>query len=143
MTPLDVSDRLEILELLARYCLAVDRGDWDLLDTVFTREALIDHTSTGGIKGDREEVKRWLAEVLAGWPGRQHLVGAASITGDRATAVVSAPYTDTLSPSRDMITADTKGLLRGGGWYHHRLVRTADGWRSTELVNEQTWRTVT
>lgn len=143
MTPLEVSDRLEILDLLARYCLAVDRGDWDLLDTVFTDEALIDHSSTGGMKGDRDEVKRWLAEVLVAWPGRQHLIGTASITLDGAEATVSAPYTDTLSPRRDMIGATAKGLLRGGGWYHHRLVRTEVGWRSRELVNEQTWRTAT
>jgi SnoaL-like domain len=143
MTPQEVSDRLEILDLLARYGLAVDSGDWSLFDTVFTADALIDHSSTGGVKGDREEVSRWLAEILPTWPGRQHLIGTATIRVEGDEATVSAPYTDTLSPSRDMISASEKGLLRGGGWYHHRLTRTPEGWRSRELVNEQTWRTAT
>jgi hypothetical protein len=41
-----------------------------------------------------------------------------------------------------MIPADAKGFVRGGGWYHHRLIRTADGWRSRELVQKQAWRTI-
>jgi hypothetical protein len=29
----------------------------------------------------------------------------------------------------------------GGGYYNHRLVRTAEGWRSVELIEEEVWRT--
>ncbi|NUO97472.1 MAG: SnoaL-like domain-containing protein, partial [Nonomuraea sp.] len=75
------------------------------------------------------------------WPGRLHLIGAARIdfTGDLAR--VSAPFTDTLAPTRDLAEAGAKGFLHGGGWYHHRLRRTPGGWRSEELVEEQSWRT--
>ena len=34
----EISDRLEIEQLIVRYTVAIDRKDWDLLDTVFTTE---------------------------------------------------------------------------------------------------------
>ncbi|MER5623339.1 nuclear transport factor 2 family protein [Streptosporangium sp. NPDC002544] len=138
----EMADRLEIGELLARYAYAVDTGDWERLDLVFTPDAVIDYTSAGGIRGSRDEARRWLAEVLPTWPGRQHLIGVMTIRFDGDEAAVTASFTDTLAPSREMIAADTAGLIRGGGWYHHRLVRTMYGWRSRELIEEQTWRTV-
>jgi hypothetical protein len=136
-----IADRLEITELLARYARAVDAGEWDLLDEVFTVDAVIDYRSAGGIRGGRDEVKAWLAEVLRHWPGRLHLIGAATIALHANEAQVSAPFSDVLAPSRDMAAAGTQGYLHGGGWYHHRMRRTSDGWRSVELVEEQTWRT--
>ncbi|MEU5865136.1 nuclear transport factor 2 family protein [Nonomuraea sp. NPDC047529] len=137
----EIADRLEIADLLARYSRAVDSGEWDLLDEVFSPDAVIDYRSAGGIRGGLAEVKSWLAEVLPHWPGRLHLIGAARIvlTGDQAQ--VSAPFTDTLAPTREMAASDARGFVHGGGWYHHRMRRTAGGWRSEELVEEQSWRT--
>ena len=138
----EISDRLEIAGLLARYSQAIDSGQWDLLDEVFGPDALIDYTSSGGIRGTRDEVKAWLAEVLVHWPARLHLIGCPRIDFDGdGEARASAPFTDTLAPTRDMVAADAEGFLHGGGWYHHRLRRTSDGWRSTELVEQQSWRT--
>jgi hypothetical protein len=142
LTIQEISDRLEIGDVLARYTLAIDTGQWDLLNSVFTADAIVDYTSAGGVKGVRDEAKGWLAEVLPTWPGRQHLIGTVSTSIDGDEAIVTAAFTDTLAPSRDAISTDTPGLLRGGGWYHHRMTRTADGWRSRELVEEQLWRTM-
>jgi hypothetical protein len=152
-----ISDRFAICDLLARYTRAIDTGQWDLLDTVFTADATIDYTATGGTKGDLPAVKTWLSQVLPHWPGRQHKLGQITVTfedgagtagsgarsgGGPETATVVAAFTDMLAPSREMIPADTAGLIEGGGWYHHLVVRTADGWRSRELVEEQAWRTM-
>lgn len=137
----EIADRLEITGLLARYTYAIDSGQWDLLDEVFSQDAVIDYTSSGGIRGTLEQVKVWLAEVLAHWPARLHLIGAARIDLQDGQARVSAPFTDTLAPTREMVAARTEGFLHGGGWYHHRMSRTPGGWRSTELVEEQSWRT--
>ncbi|MGI8331273.1 nuclear transport factor 2 family protein [Actinomadura scrupuli] len=138
----EISDRLLIGEVLTRYTLAVDTGQWDLLNAVFTPDAVIDYTSAGGVKGVRDEVRGWLAEVLPTWPGRQHFIGNVSISVDGDAAIVTASFTDTLAPTRDAVSADAPGIIRGGGWYHHRMVRTPDGWRSRELVEEQLWRTM-
>ncbi|MEV0316649.1 nuclear transport factor 2 family protein [Nonomuraea fuscirosea] len=137
----EIADRLEITGLLARYTFAIDSGQWDLLDEVFTPDASIDYSSSGGIKGTRDEVKVWLAEVLAHWPARLHLIGTARIDFLDGEARVSAPFTDTLAPTRELVAARTEGFLHGGGYYHHRLRRTESGWRSVELVEEQSWRT--
>ena len=138
----EIADRLQIADVLARYAYAVDSGGWDLLDEVFTPDAVIDYGAAGGIRGTRAEIKIWLADVLAGWPGRLHLIGATRIVFESGEARVSASFADTLAPSRELAAADSKGLIQGGGWYHHRMVRTADGWRSRELVEEQSWRTI-
>jgi SnoaL-like domain len=142
LTQRELSDRAEIGELLARYARAVDDGDWDLLDTVFTADAEIDLSDPGGPRGTRAEVKAWLAKTLPAWPGRQHLLGLTSISlaGDAATA--RAAFTDTLSPSRDLIDDAAPGFTRGGGIYHHRLVRTPAGWRSRAMTIAQQWRTM-
>ncbi|GAA2389085.1 nuclear transport factor 2 family protein [Nonomuraea africana] len=138
----EVADRLEIAGVLARYARAIDTGEWDGLSAVFTADAVIDYRAAGGIAGGLAEVRAWLAEVLPHWPGRLHLIGAPVIDFVGGEAVVLAPFTDTLSPSREMVAAGAKGFCQGGGWYHHRMVRTPSGWRSRELVEEQAWRTI-
>ena len=39
----DVSDRLEIQDLMTGYCYAVDDRDFDALDRFFTADAVIDY----------------------------------------------------------------------------------------------------
>ncbi|MEV4098160.1 nuclear transport factor 2 family protein [Streptosporangium saharense] len=130
----EIADRLEIGGLLARYAHILDRGDWARLDLVFTADAVIDYTAVGGVRGDREEARRWLAETLSPWPGRHHLIGLPVVRFEGDEAEVTAPYTGTLIPR------GSTGLVRDGGWHHHRMVRTPYGWRSGELVEERAWR---
>src|SRR5262245_43977491 len=89
MTPTQIGDRLEVGEQLSRYCRAIDAGEWDLLDTIFTADAMLDYTSSGGIRGPYSEVKPWLAKVLPLFAVRQHYVTNRELTldGDRATSV--------------------------------------------------------
>ncbi len=132
-----VSDRIEIDDLLTRYTRAIDGGAWDGLDTVFTPDAHIDYTATGGMAGAFPEVKRWLAENLPMFPRRQHLVGQKDVDLRGDEADVTAYF---LNP---MVLPQPDGselLWEFGGWYRHRLVRTADGWRSRELVEDLCWK---
>lgn len=133
----DISDRIEIGDLLTRYTRAVDTGDWDRLDEVFVPQAWIDYTATGGITGDREQVKAWLAQMLPHFARRQHLLGQAEITLDGDTAVVVAYF---VNPMVMTAKDGSETLWEFGGLYHHQLVRTASGWRSRELVEELIWR---
>ena len=60
----ELSDRLEIDDLLSRYTFAIDERDFDALDDVFTPDATIDYTTSGGIKGSYPEVKaRFFADA--------------------------------------------------------------------------------
>ena len=47
----EISDRLEIQDLLTRYSFAIDQRDWDALDSVFTEDARIDYSESGGAAG--------------------------------------------------------------------------------------------
>ena len=133
----ELADRIEIDDLLTRYAMAIDDGDWDALDSVFTPEATIDYTSAGGIRGSFPEVKAWLEKALAPFPVRQHLIGnkRVAIDGDRAT--VRAYF---FNPMRLTLADGTSRSAPGGGYYNHRLIRTPEGWRSQELVEDEVWR---
>lgn len=137
-----ISDRLEITDLLTRYTRAVDTAEWDLLDGVFTPDAHIDYSATGGAVGSFPEIKAWLAEALLIFPRRQHLLGQVDsrIAGD--TAAVTAYFLNPMvfSP-KDRVGQDgSEEIWEFGGFYHHRLLRTSAGWRSRELVEELSWK---
>lgn len=138
LTPQQVADRLAIDDLLTRYTMAIDSGDWDQLDTVFTPEAVIDYTSAGGVRGTRDEIKAWLAKALAAFPVRQHLIANKQVVIDGDTATVRAYF---YNPMMMALGDGPPQPVPGGGYYNHRLVRTTEGWRSVELVEEEVWRT--
>jgi 3-phenylpropionate/cinnamic acid dioxygenase small subunit len=133
---LPVGDHLEISALLYRYARAVDTKDWELYRSVFTDDAVIDYSSAGAICGTRDEVADWLATGFAAIPMSMHYITNIEIlehTGE--TATVRAMF---YNPMRLPAMAE---LSYCGGYYHHDLVRTADGWRSRNLREENLWFT--
>ncbi|MFM8303538.1 MAG: nuclear transport factor 2 family protein [Actinomycetota bacterium] len=130
----ELQDRFEIDELLTRYATAIDGRDFDLLDTVFTPDAHLDYISAGGIAGDMPTVKAWLAEVLPMFPAYQHLVGNRRVTldGDAATSV---------AVFHNPMALGDGTMFFCGGEYHDRLVRTPEGWRITERVEQTAYST--
>ena len=125
-------DRAEITDLLTRYARAVDRKDWDLFRSVFTPDAVIDYTQVGGTSGNLDEVVGFLSKVMPMFEAMQHLVSNVDITIDGDEAKVTAMVYNPLKlPDSEMWAT--------GGWYHHELVRTPDGWRSRSLVEEASW----
>ncbi|MCW2844841.1 MAG: hypothetical protein JWN22_2757 [Nocardioides sp.] len=134
-----MSDRLEIQEVLIRYTRAIDTGDWDRLDTVFTADAAIDYTQSGGIADTYAVVKPWLAKNLPIFPMRMHTLGQVEIgydpTGDEAD-VAAYFHNPMMMPGGD----GPDLLIEFGGIYQHRMVRTVDGWRSRALFEEIIWK---
>jgi len=134
MLPLqEISDRLEIQDLLARYSHAIDERDWDALDMVFTPDARIDYSETGGAAGSFAEIKAWLPVALERFPVYQHMIATTklSIDEDRASS-----RTILFNP---MVHEDSEGHRQTffiGLWYRDRLVRTAAGWRIEERYEE-------
>lgn len=132
-----LADRLAIEEVLVRYTRAIDTGDWDRLDDVFTPDAAIDYRQSGGIEGTFDVVKPWLAENLPIFPRRLHMLGQLDVSVAGDTATVAAYF------HNPMVLAQPEGgelLVELGGVYHHELVRTPDGWRSRRLVEELVWK---
>ena len=133
-----LSDRAEIADVLTRYTRAIDTGEWDRLDTVFTPDAQIDYTQSGGIAAAYPEVKPWLAEMLpAFFPKRMHTLGQLDIRIDGDEASCSAYFHNPM-PMDD--GAGGEKIVEFGGIYHHTLARTPDGWRSVRLLEEVVWK---
>ena len=131
----EISDRLEIQDLLARYSHAIDRRDWDALDHIFTPDAHIDYTSMGGASGTLPEIKAYLAAALAHFSGFQHLDATSelTITGDTAIA-------KTICHNPMVIQIDGADWpFFCGLWYHDKLLRTPEGWRIQERSEEKSY----
>jgi 3-phenylpropionate/cinnamic acid dioxygenase small subunit len=130
MSPQEISDRLEIEQLLIRYCHAIDERDWDTYRSVYTADAVIDDIGAG--PGNTvDQMVEFLPRALEGVVQIQHAVSTSrvEIDGDRAVAktVCHCP-----------VVLDTGGgeseLFFSGLWYDDELVRTPDGWKISKRV---------
>jgi 3-phenylpropionate/cinnamic acid dioxygenase small subunit len=138
MTVQELADRLEIDDLLTRYATAVDTKDWELFATCFTADAFIDYTAAGGIKGAVADVRQWLAQVLPTFPMTQHLVTNRAVVIDGDSATSRCAFFNPMG-----LSGHSGGLILffEGGYYNDKLVRTADGWRIAERVEESSYST--
>jgi SnoaL-like domain len=132
-----VSDRLAIEDILARYCYAVDDRDWSAYRQVFTPEAIIDDTVTGGIKSGIDDhiayMKRALSKILMS----QHAVSTIRIDLNGNESQVRAHC------SCPMVLALGNGSTQvffQGLWYRAQLTRTNDGWKIKHLLEEGYWK---
>jgi hypothetical protein len=134
-----VEDKLAIHELIARYPLVVDGGDWDGLDVLFTADATVDFTAFGGPVDQLPGIKRFLADSLGMFGRTQHMMGLPVITldGDRATSRTSCNNPMVL-PNADGSTA----VWLIGLWYDDEFVRTPDGWRFSSRKQERCYSIV-
>lgn len=133
----ELLDRAEITDVLHRYTSAVDTASWEDLDGVFTPDARIDYSQSGGTIGAYPEVRAWLAENLYAFAIRtMHTLGQVVITVDGDAAEVAAYF------DNPMVISDGQGgerIVEVGGIYQHAFVRTPAGWRSRELVEQVVW----
>ena len=120
----DLTDKQAIRDLQSEYSFAIDAGEYDRLDDVFTPDAVADYGRAGFVEGVAA-IKDTCRGALDPLDAAQHLNSnhIAHIDGDTATAScylhVHQHRTDT--PGGDH--------LEMGGRYDDELVRTDDGWR--------------
>ena len=134
LSPKEVSDRLQIDDLLTRYTVAVDTKDWSLLDTCFTSDAQLDYKSAGGIAGPYPEVRAWLEKALAPFSMTMHFISNTTLEldGDQARA-----RSCVLNPMGFPNEDGSLHIFTVGAYYVDKLVRTPDGWRIAERTEEQ------
>ena len=124
-------DAAEVATLLHRYARAVDTHDWELYRSVFTEDARIAYDP---VQGTRDEVADWMATNFGAIGMSMHYITNVEIlehTDDTAT-VRAMFYNPMQLPGMTDMSAC-------GGYYHHQLVRTSDGWRSADLREEMLW----
>lgn len=128
-----LSDQLEIRQLIVRYSNALDARRFEWLDDVFTPDAWIDYRATGGIDGRYPQIREWLPRAVAVFPHMCHLMGNITITlsGDSARA-----RTLCLNPVEVPLPPGGTQVMFLGMWYYDALLRTAGGWRMSERVQQ-------
>jgi 3-phenylpropionate/cinnamic acid dioxygenase small subunit len=136
MTSIAVDDRLEIQDLLVRYCHALDDRDWAAFEQLFAADAVVDFSAFGGPRCSAPAMAEFLRGIATQVPGWQHTISTLllSVDGDRIRSRCAAQVM--------MITKRDDGGDRvnfNGLWYRDTLVRTPQGWRIAERIQQRSW----
>ncbi len=143
----EISDRLEIQDLVWRYSEIIDTKTFDALrDDVFTADAFIDYSAFGGSKGDLESTITFLKKAMKIFPAYQHLnaniqikLGEGGGDGEptaTATGRVMCFNPQELKPREG---EDEGHLFICGLWYVDEYVRTEVGWRMKTRLEEKSY----
>tara|TARA_A100001391_G_scaffold1033_9_gene1540 strand:- start:10699 stop:11130 length:432 start_codon:yes stop_codon:yes gene_type:complete len=132
----EISDRFAIQDVLARYGFAMDDRDWDALDELFAPDAVLDFSAAGGPKGGLEDFKAWLPDMLATFPRIQHMVSLPDIRIDGDAALCRSIV---FNPMVMRMPNGTEQVMFIGLSHRDRLVRTPEGWRIRERIEDITY----
>ncbi len=132
----ELIDRQQIRDVITAYTLAVDTGAFSDAVACFTDDAVLDYTGVGGPSAGPVEALEWVAQGLSGFERWQHVVGQVAITVDGDTATARAWF---INPMVLRSTDGAERVVDVGGYYHHELVRVANGWRSRRMVDDIQW----
>ena len=66
LTVQELSDRVQIEDLLYLEITAIDERDWDMWESIYTADALVDWSEAGAMKGTPAEVREELGLVKHG-----------------------------------------------------------------------------
>lgn len=132
----DISDKLEINELLARYCHALDQKDWDAFQAIFLSDAVLDFTAFGGPKGSPAELQEFFTPILSSLSSTQHTVSTVKVdlVGDNASARSAA-----IVPMTAKTPEGNESTFVSGLWYEDNLVRTQGGWKIKSRTQIRSW----
>ena len=128
----NVINRIEIEDFLSQYARAIDNRDWVLYKKLFTEDAHIDYSSSGGPVGNLEDIVTFLKSAMSMFEMSQHLISNIETSINENTADVRALFNNPMK-------------LKGGevwfvgGKYNHKLIKTKDGWKSSRLIEETLW----
>lgn len=133
----EISDRLEIQDMLYEYANIIDKQEFDRLRDIFSEDAHIDYSAYGGAVGNLEEIIKFLNQAMVNvFSNTQHLNANIQIKvdGDNGTGRVMC-----FNPM-ELNTPD-KGahVFMLGLWYVDKYVRTEKGWRIKERIEEKSW----
>ncbi len=136
LTLQEISDRIEINNLLIDYCTAVDAKNFAEFDNIFTADAYIDYTCFGGPKGGLTDIKAFLTQSMKQFPNTQHMIANCRIWLDGDTAKAR---TICHNPMETPIGDGKFQIAYFGLWYVDKLIRTENGWRIKERVEEKSY----
>ncbi|KAE8338005.1 hypothetical protein BDV24DRAFT_166707 [Aspergillus arachidicola] len=136
----EISDRLEIDDLYARYVHAADERDMESLDLIFLPQTFFDWSAGGGGKMTYEEARRGpiFTGKLFPWTFHIYANTAIDFSDDKQTAVVKVK---TLTPLGLNSSDGTPMMYQMNGVYVDTLEKTTDGWRIINRVAREGFST--
>jgi len=132
----EISDRLEIQDLVYEYSAIIDQKRFEDLRTVFTEDAYIDYSALGGPGGGLDVIIGFLNQVMVMFPNHQHLNANVQTTveGDIATGRVMC-----FNPQEIAMPDGKTHIFMCGLWYVDEYRRTEAGWRISRRVEERSY----
>lgn len=127
-----ILDKFEIQELLTAYAHAIDGRNFAQLTDIFTPDAQIDYSATGGIAGGLAEIVPFLETSLPLFKASQHFVTNPAITLNGEEAACRSLLFNPMVMERET----GPHTLFIGAWYIDELARTAAGRRITARRQE-------
>lgn len=133
-----LEDRAEIVDAVVSYAVSIDRGDWVTFTNLFTDPVHIDFSEAGMPASDfpREAFAGFAGQALGQWDARQHISPNHQVVFDETDPDQAICYSY-MYAQHHAKGADRPYLMRG--WYDNHLVRTAEGWKITRLVQHLSW----
>lgn len=131
-------DRQEILDQVNLYARIVDRKEFDRLGEVFTEDAWIDYTASGGKAGNFGATKEFLIQSMKMFSSTQHLMSnvECELSDDGKSAKTIVMLFNPLT----MNTPNGPYTFFCGVWYHDEWIKTEDGvWKMTKRVQENSY----
>jgi hypothetical protein len=129
LTQEEISDRIEIAEVLQRYFRSMDTWDYDLLETVFTPDARLRYDALEGTETTYRKMIAGFREFNRYFSFMQHMSGQLLIELDGDTARsnhnLRAIHVQTTHQGEE-----NEWIIYGVYWDLH--VRTEPGWRISE-----------
>lgn len=134
-------DREAIRDLFITFAAAMDGKDWELLDTVWSDDAVYDRSAMtwDGFTEDawrgRVDIMKQMVEGVSRHFAAHHILTnyRIRIDGDRARAVVYLHSVHLDDPQKPEEHGDH------GAWYLGELIRTTHGWKIRRLAHEPVW----
>ena len=133
----EISDRLEIEDLVHRYAQLIDTKSFDeLREEIFCADAFIDYGAFGGSVGDLDTTIGFLEKTMHLFPNSQHLNANIQIQldGDQANGRVMC-----LNPMEMQLPDQDARVFFTGFWYVDEYRRTDAGWRIAKRVEEKSF----
>jgi len=147
-----IADRMEIQDVIYRWCRAVDRLDFDAMRTVFHPDAVDHH---GPFDGPVEDLIEWIRSRHRGIPFSMHQVGNMLIEFAGSDVALVETYVRTTQrypaesmQSLDQLTGGQQGSFECGAdlftcsRYVDRFERRNGEWRISERTLVQDWKQV-
>ena len=128
-------DMLAIGDLVVSYGFAVDDKDWTRWEALFTPDAFIDYTHSGGITGTPAEIAAWLPGAMEAFMWTMHSVLTHEI---RFTGPDTANGRLHLFNRNAIEWQGTTEFADVGGLYLDEYRKVGDAWRSRAGSNART-----